>query len=245
VPSRQPPPPGEAGRIGSNPGPFHILMDGKHLASRTGRRCGGRGHRPSSPSRNPVPAASARPSSQVMAGSSGSSGWREHGAPAPPGVAAAPVPSVRTSVGSITDRPIACQRSAATACASSSVTHVKAVNQSLGPCSAEPGSDRPVGYLAAARAQTRPSALTSTPLPRAWNPPTPIVNQDERGAVVVRERRSRQHHRVVGPDDVSYRGAVLWEHPAVRPRTPITNPPRRRMSEQVVPLRARDAEGRR
>jgi len=49
----------------------------------------------------------------------------------------------------------------------------------------------------------------------------------------------------VGGDDVSYRRAVLREHPAVGPRTPITNPPRRRMSEQVVTLRACDAEGRR
>ena len=48
-----------------------------------------------------------RPAIQPL-GPIGSSGWRAEGAPAPPGVAAAPVPSVRTSVGSIrrqADRP--------------------------------------------------------------------------------------------------------------------------------------------
>jgi hypothetical protein len=50
----------------------------------------------------------------------------------PPGVAAAPTPSVRTSVGSIADRPSACQRSAATARASHSVTDVNAFSQSQG-----------------------------------------------------------------------------------------------------------------
>jgi hypothetical protein len=54
----------------------------------------------------------------------------------PPGVAAAPTPSVRTSVGSIADRPSACQRSAATARASHSVTDVNAFSQSPGSCSA-------------------------------------------------------------------------------------------------------------
>jgi hypothetical protein len=44
----------------------------------------------------------------------------------PPGVAAAPAPSMRTSVGSIADRPTARQCSAATACASHSVTDVNA-----------------------------------------------------------------------------------------------------------------------
>ena len=43
----------------------------------------------------------------------------------PPGVATAPAPSVRTSVGSIADRPTARQRSAAIACASQSVTDVR------------------------------------------------------------------------------------------------------------------------
>jgi hypothetical protein len=50
----------------------------------------------------------------------------------PPGVAAAPTPSVRTSVGSIADRPTARQRSAATAFASPSVTDVNAFSQSSG-----------------------------------------------------------------------------------------------------------------
>jgi hypothetical protein len=65
----------------------------------------------------------------------------------PPGVAAAPTPSVRTSVGSIADRPSACQRSAATARASHSVTDVNAFSQSrvsptpfsVAPCAAGPG----------------------------------------------------------------------------------------------------------
>jgi hypothetical protein len=50
----------------------------------------------------------------------------------PPGVATAPAPSVRTSVGSIADRPTARQCSAATACASQSVTDVSAISQSPG-----------------------------------------------------------------------------------------------------------------
>jgi hypothetical protein len=44
----------------------------------------------------------------------------------PPGVAAAPAPSVRTSVGSIADGPTARQCSAAAACASHSVPDVNA-----------------------------------------------------------------------------------------------------------------------
>jgi hypothetical protein len=43
-----------------------------------------------------------------MAGPSGSNRWRDEGAPAPPGVAAAPVPSVKTNLGSIADRPHEC-----------------------------------------------------------------------------------------------------------------------------------------
>jgi hypothetical protein len=58
----------------------------------------------------------------------------------PPGVAAAPAPSVGTGVGSIADRPAARQCSAATACASPSVTDVNAFSQSPGSCSAAPGS---------------------------------------------------------------------------------------------------------
>jgi hypothetical protein len=58
----------------------------------------------------------------------------------PPGVAAAPAPSMRTSVGSITDRPTARQCSAATACASHSVTYVNAFSQSPGCRSAASGS---------------------------------------------------------------------------------------------------------
>lgn len=58
----------------------------------------------------------------------------------PPGVATAPTPSVRTSVGSIADRSTARQRSAATAFASPSVTDVNAFSQSPGCYSAAPGS---------------------------------------------------------------------------------------------------------
>jgi len=50
----------------------------------------------------------------------------------PPGVAAAPAPSRRTSVGSVADGPTARQRSAATACASHSVTDASAYSQSPG-----------------------------------------------------------------------------------------------------------------
>jgi hypothetical protein len=65
----------------------------------------------------------------------------------PPGVAAAPTPSVRTSVGSIADRPSARQRSAATARASPSVTDVNAFSQSPGPCSAERRQADTLGLL--------------------------------------------------------------------------------------------------
>ena len=50
----------------------------------------------------------------------------------PPGVATAPAPSVRTGVGGIADRPTARQCSAATACASQSVTDGNAFSQSPG-----------------------------------------------------------------------------------------------------------------
>ena len=54
----------------------------------------------------------------------------------PPGVATAPAPSVRTSVGSIADRLTARQCSAAIARASQSVTYVNAFSQSPGHYSA-------------------------------------------------------------------------------------------------------------
>ena len=50
----------------------------------------------------------------------------------PPGVAAAPAPSMRTGGGSIADGPTARPRTATTACASHSVTDVNAYSQSPG-----------------------------------------------------------------------------------------------------------------